>query len=49
MALLYPSPQHKTDFGFVLRYWRLQGTLQTTYWQEEVFIPRRVFLSPTCK
>jgi hypothetical protein len=20
--------QHKTDFGFVLRYWRLQGTLR---------------------
>jgi hypothetical protein len=32
-----------------LRYWRLQGTLQKTYWKEEVFIPWRVFLSQTCK
>ncbi len=31
MALPAPSPQHKTDFGFVLRYLRLQGTLQRTY------------------
>jgi hypothetical protein len=49
MALPSSAPQHKTNFGFVLRYWRLQGTPQKTYWQEEVFIPRRVFLSQLYK
>jgi hypothetical protein len=49
MALLSPSPQHMTNFGFVLRYWMLQGTLQKTNRQEEVFIAWRVFLSQTCK
>jgi hypothetical protein len=42
MAFSSPSSKPKTNFGFVLRYWRLQGTLQKTYWQEEVFISRRV-------
>jgi hypothetical protein len=44
MALPSPSSQHKTEFGTVLRYWRLQGTLQKPHSREEVFIPRRVFL-----
>jgi hypothetical protein len=44
MALPSLSPQHKTNFGIVLRYWRLQETLQKRHWQEEVSIPRRVFL-----
>jgi hypothetical protein len=26
-----PSPQHRTNFGFVLRYWKLQGTMQKTH------------------
>jgi hypothetical protein len=42
-----PQPQfplYRTDFGFVLGYWRLQGTLQKMHRQRGVFIPRRVFL-----
>ncbi len=39
-----PFPLHATDFDFALRYWRQQGTLQKKHWQEEVFIPQRVFL-----
>jgi hypothetical protein len=35
---------HRTHFDFVLRYWKQQGTIQKVHWQEEVFIPRRVFL-----
>jgi hypothetical protein len=46
-ALSTPFPQLKTDAGFVLRYRRLQATLQKMYWQE-VFIPQRIFLSQTC-
>jgi hypothetical protein len=33
-----------TDFDFVLRYWRQQGTYQKIHWQVKVFIPQRVFL-----
>jgi hypothetical protein len=36
MALPSISPQHRTDFGFVFRYWRLQQALQMMYRQEEV-------------
>jgi hypothetical protein len=31
MALPSPTPQHKTNFGSVLRYWRLQGALQKSH------------------
>jgi hypothetical protein len=44
MAPPPPLPLYTTDFDIVLRYWRQQGILQKTYWQEEVFIPGRVFL-----
>jgi hypothetical protein len=34
-----------TDYDFVLRYWRQQGTLQKKHWQEEIFIPWRISFS----
>jgi hypothetical protein len=48
MAFSSFSRWHMIYFGFVLRYLRLQRTLQMMYWQEEIFISWRVFLSQTC-
>ncbi len=42
MALPYPSPQHMTDFDFVLRYWKQQGTLQRMYCREGVSASKHV-------
>ncbi len=48
MALPSPSPQRQTDFGIILKYWRLRGILQKMQPREEVFIPWRVFLFKKC-
>ncbi len=47
MVLLCPIPQHRTDIGIVVRYWGQSELGWTSYRrEEEVFIPRRVFLIP---
>jgi hypothetical protein len=47
MVLLCPIPQHQTNIGIVVRYWRQSEMDWTNNLQEEeVFIPRRVFLIP---
>jgi hypothetical protein len=48
IALSSPFPWHMNDFGFLLRYWRQEGTIQKKHRWEEVFIPWRAFLSQTC-
>jgi hypothetical protein len=47
MVLICPFSQHQTNIGIVVRYWRQSEMDWTNYLQEEeVFIPRRVFLIP---